>query len=292
MKKNIFIIYAFLLLALTGCEKVIDIKETDFIGGDIALKSVANNEQGIIGAYGGINLEMCVLLNSTIADEVRVADFYNATTTHEWQFGPADVGLRDNYTATTPFYRVIDRVNRVLAALPNVVSTSAADDALKLKLRGEALFIRAFCHFELYRFYSNSAVSTDLAMAYMEVPSLNPTARITVGPYIQKLKADLTEAKSLLPNALTDVFRANRLAVSGLQARVSLYLKDYASAITFSTEYISGLGLSPRAQFSGIWTDANKNESAFIIARTTATSRMGSLYRGTSANPSNIGTIT
>src|SRR6476469_8200875 len=199
MKNNRLVIFSFLLLALGGCKKVIDVKETDFIGGDIALKTVANNEQGIIGAYAAMNLEMDVLLNSTLADEVRVADFYNAATTHEWQYGPADVGLRDNFTAFNPWYRVIDRANRVLQALPNATSTGAADDALKLKLRGEALFLRAFSHFELYRFYSNSAVATDLALAYMETPSLTPAARITVGPYMAKLKADMAEAKTLVP---------------------------------------------------------------------------------------------
>lgn len=292
MKKNKLIILSLLILSLGGCQKVIDVAETDFIGGDIALKTVANNEQGIIGAYAGLNLEMDVLLNSTLADEVRVADFYNAATTHEWQYAPADVGLRDNFTAFNPLYRVIDRANRVLAALPNAVSTGAADDALKLKLRGEALFLRAFCHFELYRFYSNSSTGTDLAMAYMETPSLLPQARITVAPYMTKLKADLAEAKNLVPNNLTDVARANKLAVSGLQARVALYMKEYADAITYSTEYITGLPLSPQNQFAGIWTDANKNECAMIITRTTATSRMGSLFRGTSASSANIGTIT
>jgi hypothetical protein len=163
---------------------------------------------------------------------------------------------------------------------------------LKLRLRGEALFLRAFCHFQLYRYYSNSTNPTDLAMAYMETPSLTPMARITVAPYIQKIKADMAEAKNLLPNNLLDVNRATKLAVSGLQARVALYNKDYADAITYSTEYIAGLPLSPRAQFSGIWTDANKNECAFIIARTSSNTRMGSLFRGTSASAANIGTIT
>jgi hypothetical protein len=294
MKNNRLVIFSFLLLALGGCKKVIDVKETDFIGGDIALKTVANNEQGIIGAYAAMNLEMDVLLNSTLADEVRVADFYNAATTHEWQYGPADVGLRDNFTAFNPWYRVIDRANRVLQALPNATSTGAADDALKLKLRGEALFLRAFSHFELYRFYSNSAVASDLALAYMETPSLTPVARITVGPYMAKLKADMAEAKTLVPafSATADLARANKIAVAGLQARVALYLKEWADAITYSTEYINAIPLSPRSQFTGIWTDANKNELAFNLIRTTATTRMGSLFRGTSASASNIGVIT
>ena len=50
MKKNKIVIFSFLLLSLGACKKVIDVKETDFIGGDIALKTVANTEQGIVGA--------------------------------------------------------------------------------------------------------------------------------------------------------------------------------------------------------------------------------------------------
>jgi hypothetical protein len=51
---------------------VIDVKETDFIGGDIALLTVNNNEQGIIGGYSAMNVEVGLLLNSTLSDEVKV----------------------------------------------------------------------------------------------------------------------------------------------------------------------------------------------------------------------------
>lgn len=293
MKKSKLIIISFLFLSLTACNKVLDIQETDLIAGDIALKTVANNESGIIGAYAAMNIEMGILLNSTLSDEVKVGEFYNAGTTHEWQYASTDIGLRDNFTAFPLYYRIIDRVNRVLRALPNVVAANPTEEALKLKLRGEALFLRAFCHFELYRYYSNSAVATDLALAYVETPSLEPLERITVGPYFQKLKSDLVTAKPLLPAVLTDKFRTNALAVSALQARVALYLKEYPDAITFSTEYINGLPLSPRALFTGIWTDANSNEIAFKLSRTpSAGGRIGSLFRGTSANVANIGTIT
>ncbi len=285
MKKNKIVIFSFLLLSLGACKKVIDIKETDFIGGDIALKTVANNESGIIGAYAAMNVEMGILLNAVFADEVRPGEFYNAVTTHEWQYGSQDVGLRDSYTAFNLYYRIIDRVNRVLVALPNAPAADATQAALKERLRGEALFLRAFCHFELYKYYSNSAVGTDLAMAYMEVPSLVSTARIQVAPYFVKLKADMVAAKPLLPAALTDIYRATRPAVSALQARVALYLKEYNDAVTFSTEYITTIPLATRAQFPGIWTDANSNETAFKLSRTPSLGgRIGSLFQGTSAN--------
>ena len=123
---NIFFVCA-VVLVMAGCKKVLEIKETDFIGGDIALQTVGNNEQAIIGAYGTMNPDMAIYMNGELSDEVRPGEFYVSPTTHEWQFTTTDINIRDNYTAVTPWYRVIDRVNRVLAALPEADSTKAVD---------------------------------------------------------------------------------------------------------------------------------------------------------------------
>ena len=297
MKQNKILFISFFLLSLFSCKKVIDVKETDFIGGDVALQTVANTEQGIVGAYAGMNIEMSILLNAVFSDELKKAEFYNAATVHEWIFSSTDISIRDNFTAFNLYYRIIDRVNRVLQALPDAEATRPGDDALRSRLRGEALFLRAFCHFELYRYYSGYTDPNKLAVAYMKEPSLEPQARINVAPFLQELKADMAEAKNLVPNNLTDIQRATKLAVSGLQARVALYFLEWADAITFSTEYINGLPLATRAQFPGIWTDANATEVAFKLKRTaSAGGRIGSLFRGTSAKNAAgdtlIGTIT
>lgn len=290
---NKLLLFSLLLLILGSCKKVINTTETDLISGETALKTVSYNEQAILGAYAATGTEMAILLNATFADEVKVAEFYNAGTTHEWQYGSTDVGLRDNYTATTPNYRVIDRVNRVLEALPGADSTKAGDNALRLRLRGEALFLRAFSHFELYRFYCANYDPNGLAMPYMESPSIEPQARIKMDAYFGKMSADVAEAKQLLPNNLTDINRATRLAATALQARIALYKKEWAAAETFSTEFISGLPLASMANFPGIWTDANTSEVAFRLVRTSSFGgRIGSLWRGTSASAANIGTVT
>ncbi|MGZ5135358.1 MAG: RagB/SusD family nutrient uptake outer membrane protein, partial [Flavitalea sp.] len=212
--------------------------------------------------------------------------------------GSTDVGIRDNFTAITPFYRTIDRVNRVLIAVPGADSTRTGDNSLRLRLKGEALFLRAFSHFELFRFYGGNYDPAGLAMPYMETPSILPVARLKMDVYFQKIMADMAEAKTLLPNNLTDKFRANRLAVSALQARVALYMREWANAETFATEYINAIPLSTMAQFDGIWKDQNTNEQAFILARTAAVGgRIGSLFRATSSPatataPIQIGTVT
>ena len=294
MRNNKLVIGSFLMLSLfASCSKVIDVNETDFIGGDVALKTVDNVESGIIGAYAAMNVEMGILLNSVFADEVRVAEFYNAATVHEWQYASTDISLRDSYTAFPLYYRIIDRVNRVLVALPNVKATTAAQEATKTRVKGEALFLRAFAHFELYRFYINTADGAALAVAYMETPSLSTIAIMTVAPFFVKLNADLAAAKSLVPATNTDIYRASKHAVTALQARAALYAKDYANASTFASEYIAAFPLASKTNFPGIWKDANNSELAFKLSRTTtAGGRIGGLYRGTSASAANIGTIT
>lgn len=295
MKK---IAYLFSLLLLVGgassCKKLLEIKETDAIAGATALGTVTFVEQAIIGAYAGLGVEMTILLNSTLSDEVATAgEFYNAQTTHEWQYGSTDVGIRDNFTAINPNYTIINRVNTALAALPDADSTRVGDEVKRRVLRGEALFLRAYAHFELFRYYCANYDAEGLAMPYMESSTIVPQARIKMGPYFQKLNADLTEAKNLLPNNLVDLNRATVAAANALHARVALYQRDWANAEAYATAVINAVPLSPRADFSGIWTDANTNEVVMRLIRTTQVGgRIGSLYRGVSANTSNVGTVT
>lgn len=263
---------------------MINIPETDLIAGEVALKTVSNNESAVLGAYAALGTEMNILMNAVFADEVVRSEFYNATTTHEWQYSSVDVGLRDSYTAIGPNYRIIDRANRVLGALPNSISTVAGDDAKRGRIRGEALFLRAYGYFELFRYYCGNYNPTGLAMPYVESPTVLPQARILMAEYFQKINADLTEAKTLLPSALTDRNRATVAAADALHARVALYTGNWAQAETFATNYINALPLAPAAQFSGIWTDVNPTaplEVAFQLVRTnTIGGRIGSLFRG------------
>ena len=281
-----------MFLSLIGCNKLIESTESDLIAGATALSTVPNCESAILGAYSDFAQEMDILLNATISDEVKTAgEFYNAATTHEWLFTPVDVGIRDNFTAITPQYRTIDRANRVLAALPTAIAANPAQEALKLRLRGEALFLRAFCHFQIYRYYCAKFTPGGLAMPYLDRVTLEPMARINMQTYFDKMNADITAAKPLLPATIADINRANIVSANGLHARIALYSNDWANAETFSTDYINALPLVSRTQFPGIWADAITNEVAYRVIRIATTSRVGSLFRGTSASPTQIGTI-
>lgn len=265
-------------VAFSSCENLINVKETDFIAGETALRTVKNNESLLMSAYGALGTEMNIRLGY-FSDELKSGDFYNAQTTHEWKYAYDDIGLRDNFTAHTTNYAIIDRVNRLLQAAPTAIEEVASDADLKKRITGEALFLRAYAHFELFRYYCDNYSESGLAMPYMEVPSLESQARIGMKEYFEKLLRDLNESKSLLPNNLTDKNRANRLAAIALHARVALYMKNWADAITYSSEYINAIPLASGDDFKAIWTDQNSLEQAFLLPRTTA-NRIGGFFRG------------
>src|ERR1044071_6871933 len=134
MKRNKIIIAALSLsVALSSCKKLLTVPETDLIAGETALSTITYAEQAVIGIYSAMNVEMNILLNATFADEVAKSEFYNAVTTHEWQYGPGDVGLRDNFTGIAYQYRIVNRANVVLEALPNSDSTKVGDESKRIR---------------------------------------------------------------------------------------------------------------------------------------------------------------
>jgi starch-binding outer membrane protein, SusD/RagB family len=297
MKLNKIILIFLFAGTLLSCKKLLEIEETSIIDETEALQTMEHVEQAVIGGYAAMQPEMGFLLNSTFSDEVKTAgEFYNSISTHEWQYGPEDVTIRDNFTAMGPWYQVAHRANRVLERVDVADSMRLGDNQLRPRLKAEAFFMRAYAHFEMFRYYAGNYDPDALALVYMsEVPRVLVNApREKMGAYFQKMLDDLNASKTGLPNNLTDRNRATRLAAVGLHARIALYMRDWATAIAQATDYINAIPLSPRANFTGIWTDANNEEVAFRLDRSNSSNpygRLGSMYRGTSASASAIGTV-
>ena len=276
-----------------SCKKVIEIKETDFINESLAYKTVENTDQGAVGAYAAVIGEGNMYFNSIASDEVTSAEFPSQdATVVNWIYGADDITLtRDNTNTFGINYSVINRANRVLAALPLADSTRIGDNALRARLRGEMLALRAFMHFEMFRWYCDNYAPEGIALPYMKVASLTDQARIGMKAYFDNMAADYAEARTLIPASYNDVYRVTRTAVIGMQARMALYMRDWANAETYATDYIALLPLAARTDFSKIWKDSTSAEVAFKLKRLNTTLRPGSYYRGVSTNATNLQTI-
>ncbi|MBT2557090.1 RagB/SusD family nutrient uptake outer membrane protein [Hymenobacter sp. ISL-91] len=263
-----------LLAAAPACKKL-DLDPTDTIDPDKAFRNVADLNLGLLGAYAV--LDNSLLLSAvTVADEVTlpIENTVSNNDAFRWQYNATSSSVTGAWAS---LYQAIDRANRVLAAVDKVGGT-ATDQTLKNQYQGELLALRAYAHFELLRGYAADYEPGALGVPYMKESKISSPARATFEQNVADIKADLAQAKTLIPASFTDNTRIRLVAVAAMQARLALYEKNWADAITYSSEVITALPLATRAQFPGIWTDANSSEVAWKLKRVTGDSRLGDSF--------------
>lgn len=261
-------------LFTAACDEALDLQPSDTIDPGKAYRNVSDLNLGLIGSYAV--LDYTLMSSSAItSDEVMLPteNTVSNSDAHRWLYNATSGSVTGAYSE---YYLAIDRANRVLAKVDEVTSTPA-DAALKERYRGEALAIRAYSHFELLRGYASAYQPGALGIAYMKAAVISEPARDPFETVIANVKADLAAAKALMPANFTDKTRINRNAIAAIQARVALYEKNWADAITYSTEVINAVPLATRAQFPGIWTDANDSEVVWELKRNVGGTADGSL---------------
>lgn len=278
------------LLAATSCKKNIDLVPTDSITSVNAFATSSDIEAGLVGVYtelavgtgagnGGAGYDNEIYASAIMSDEVRNGldnNSRNYGAEQRWQFDASNPGANDVVTVWIVYYNAIDRLNRVLDAMSSIPAPQATKD----RQTGELLALRGFLHFELLRNYAQTYDAASAGVPIMLKSAVfGQPARNSFAEVIAQVKKDLTQAKTLIPTTNTDPTRFTRTAVSAVQARVALYEKNYADAITYSTEVINALPLATKAQFPGVWTDANTSEVAFEIKRSSTTLFTGLLFR-------------
>lgn len=136
------------------------------------------------------------------------------------------------------------------------------DETTRMIIKGEALGMRGFLHFDLARLfsdsYNNGAGVGSPSIAYMKAFTVAPQARLSLGQVIDQCELDLKEAETLLAvnqdidlielsqgKAANDVFlqfRQNHMnywAVKATLARLYLYKGDKVNAYKYAMEVIN-----------------------------------------------------
>lgn len=183
--------------------------------------------------YGGVHLSIYV---GMYADELNrpslPSDVYLNNTI------PSNDGQNENLWDSS--YAAIYQANLILEGLN---TSSSISSSMKKQLTGEALFIRAFCHFYLANIYGGVPVVTT---TNVEENRLAP--RKTIQEVYKQVTSDLLEAQSLLTEDYTRYFngervRATKWAATAMLARVYLYEGKWDDAETQSTMVINNSGL-------------------------------------------------
>ena len=277
MINNIYIKYTLVLSFLTitmSCTKL-DFKPTDTIDATKAFRNISDINLGLIGAYAVLDYS-AISASALAADEVMLPteNTVSNTDAHRWLYNSGSGSVTGSYYT---YYTAIDRVNRVLAGM-DVLTFTAADQSLSERYRGELLALRAYCHFELLRMYASAYETGALGVPYMKVSTISYPARDPFEVVVAQAKADLIAAKALIPASYTDKTHITKTGVAAIQARLALYEKNWADAITYATEVIDAMPLATKAQFPTIWSDVSEQEVIWKLKRVLTDARTGDLF--------------
>jgi len=270
--RTAFIIYTAWTLA--GCSKQLDLRPTDSIDPEKAFKTITDVNQGVLGAYDPLSYNN-IYYNSLVTDEVMLpSENFTGSgfATYRWQYDGSNT-----FESWDENYLAIDRANRVLAIIDEIPA-KPGEEELRTQYKGELLALRAYCHFELIRFFASGYEPNSLGVPYMEKSEIGMPPRLSFAETMAKVDADLVAAKELIPASFDDKTRITRTAIAAMQARAALYEKSWDNAITYATEAINAEPLASETAFKDIWSDKTNDEVIWKLKMVSGDEHVGSTY--------------
>ncbi|MBC6111884.1 RagB/SusD family nutrient uptake outer membrane protein [Pedobacter fastidiosus] len=271
MKKYIFILFT--LIAFSSCKKFLDIQPESEVSKEQLFTSEEGFKEALNGAYVGFAGTNLYGGNLTFSNLDIMAQNYQFSDANYQRIAAFDYAL-PSYVAKissiwTGSYKAIGNVNQILEVIDERKDLFRENNYEIIK--GEALALRAYMHFDLLRMFGPSYKNNPSfkAMPYVTAVSTKTTPYSTVSEVMDKIIADLQQAKALLKSTdpiisgtyvvgypkgekATELknsslflqnrrHRINYYAVAGELARVYLYKLDNANALINAKEVIESL---------------------------------------------------
>lgn len=220
--------------------------------------------------YGDLqsgNLKYPPSTSGSISVPVRVDNAY------QFDDQPSASKLKDYYINS---YQIINNLNLILQYVDKLTDATPMEVN---EIKAESLALRAFVHFQLYKYYSQNYTYTSdashLGIVYNIAPlkvGIDFPSRKTAAETFVLLERDITDALSLIQNqhaipAGENINFMNPTAVKTLAAEIALWKNDWSKAYQYAGEIIigSGLALTPKNEFVSKWA---LPESIWYIANT------------------------
>jgi tetratricopeptide (TPR) repeat protein len=279
MKIKTSIIAAFLCWTLAGCIK--EITPSDAITTSALVQTKEGLTHAVNGAYslfkdhiefnGTTDLNLMYLrqyfqMSDFASDDVVCGQvttdpfFYSFSLNHT----PTQTNARYFWYIS---YKIINDANTVIEAAEKIENP----DASVQQLIGECYFIRAFCHFNLARFYAKPySVDANAPGVILRLSTAEDgqKARSTVKEVYDAIVADAEKAATLM-NQPRGVQYASKEAAWALLSRTFLYEENHDSTIFYSNKVINSgrFHLETADGFKTLFANAQTSpETIFCIA--------------------------
>ncbi|HIX54309.1 MAG TPA: RagB/SusD family nutrient uptake outer membrane protein [Candidatus Sphingobacterium stercoripullorum] len=240
--KNTFALLV--ITAFIGCTKYLEVNPDN----RVRLTTVDDFKAVVTGAYPQAYHHFTELYT----DNVRYYDYpsYNNANITSWLF-PIYL-WSDNYivnNAITPeaawrkYYKNIYEANVVLEGIDG----ATGDERLKQSIKGEALMIRAYCHFMLVnifaKHYDPITSESDLGIPYVVEPEKEPGQhykRDAVKYVYDQIEKDAQEALELIREEYMEVpkYHWSRASIHAFFSRFYLFKEDWERSLYHSQEVL------------------------------------------------------
>ena len=290
MKKILSIIFLVSLL-LTGCDDYLNVLPSSEKEQDEMFSTRDGYRAVLTGAY--IRMKQ----TSLYGQEMTFGIVENLAQHWDYTSGSTGEYLSSyNYKAQSVeeafsnlynnLYKVIADVNGLLRNIDN--SNGVLDSTDYNLIKGEALGIRALCHFDVLRLYGPmpEKATDGKVLPYVTAVSHTPNAFLTYNQFLDRLTADLDVAEQCLAKAdpirnysietlssstaVKDSYyssrqtRMNYYAVCALQARVALWKGDRERALRYARLIIDAKDPAGNKMFRlGTRDDCAKGDKTF-----------------------------
>lgn len=271
MRTKLLIIIC-LLFSLSGCNKWLDIELDNKIDQDKLFKTPEGFREALAGIYSTMSKQNMYGQSLTMEYADILAQYYSYTgvsNTYEyWKaYDYVNSGSKSKISGFwNALYSNISQANCILEWADK--NSSVLSESERNQIRGEALGLRAYLHFDLYRLFSPDVKRSSKAQGipYNKVFGVSLPPMYTAEEVIQLIINDLKEAESCLANdpvttvvpytltTSTDkgemfdraakdqsdqyVARINLYAVKAMLARVYQARGEYTKAMEYAREVI------------------------------------------------------
>ena len=259
------------LFGATACDGFLDKLPSDSVVAESAMATLADAKVVANGLY--TDLKWYTMYGSYIPymGDMRGDNLYptNASGTGRTIYTLEYDSVQSTYFGMWQnYYSTIMRANTLIKNIETIPVKNSSDEKLKNDILGQALAIRALCHWDIARLYGypymkdNGASLGAVILTSVVAPSESKLPRNTVAETYAQVEKDLAEALTLLSTDKNDG-HFNYWAARMLQAKVALYKGDWQTAFTAASDVVenSPYRMVPNEEYLAYWGKQCDDES-------------------------------
>lgn len=186
----------------------------------------------------------------------------------------------------TKIWEAMANVNNIIEYQPQLREIYPANREELDRIKAEALFLRALCHFDLVRVYGQPFNYTPDA-SHLGIPVLLKTPgandnlpRVSVKEVYERVEGDLKESLSLYGSTTgRDAYHASYQASVALLSRMYLYMEKWDSVVKYSSISINAIPLSTKDDYIKMFNEMEPgNEAIFRLNGLNKNTSLGKFY--------------